>query len=175
MSNLRRGYLNSKEEGFYIMLEAALAYINGETEEGNIKLNNQKPDSMIEMFEKAGMFTTSSKRNLKTGITFIKKFLDETYNNLDQTTQKRLDKKTSTFNISYVDKYTAKKIERDINNKTKFAVIDRELFNDIIEDIAEVRCVNCHRNYEECELYKVLEDSLTPAEGEGNCPFSAKI
>lgn len=175
MNKFPRKYLNSKEEGYYLMLEVALAYINGETEEGGVKLNNQKLGNMIEMFEKAGMFTTTSKRNLKTGITFIRKFLDETYNNLDQTTQKRLDKKTNTFNISYVDKYTAEKIERDINNKTKFAVIDRELFNDIIEDIAEVRCVNCHKNYEKCELYKVLEDSLTPAEGNGNCPFSAEI
>ena len=93
---------------------------------------------MIEMFEKAGMFTTTSKRNLKTGITFIRKFLDETYNNLDQTTQKRLDKKTNTFNISYVDKYTAEKLERDINNKTKYAVIDRELFNDICNELSKV-------------------------------------
>ena len=108
-------------------------------------------------------------------VTFIKKFLKETYNNLDQTTQKRLDKKTNTFNISYVDKYTAEKLERDINNKTKYAVIDRELFNDIIEDIADVRCVNCHKNYEECSLYKVLEDSLTPAEGTGNCPYSCEL
>ena len=175
MNKFPRKYLNSKEEGYYIMLEVALAYISGETKETNIKIDNQKSDDMIEMFEKAGMFTTSSKRNLKTGITFIRKFLDETYNNLDQTTQKKVDKKTNTFNISYVDKYTAEKIERDINNKTKFAVIDRELFNDTIEDIAEVRCVNCHRNYEECELYKVLEDSLTPTEGNGNCPFSAEI
>ena len=89
MSNLRRGYLNSKEEGFYIMLEAALAYISGETEETDIELNNKKTVDMIEAFENAGMFTSSSKKNLKTGITFIKKFLKETYNNLDQTTQKR--------------------------------------------------------------------------------------
>ena len=175
MSNLRRGYLNSKEEGFYIMLEAALAYISGETKETDIELNNKKTGDMIETFENAGMFTSSSKKNLKTGITFIKKFLKETYNNLDQTTQKRLDKKTNTFNISYVDKYTAEKLERDINNKTKYAVIDRELFNDIIEDIADVRCVNCHKNYEECSLYKVLEDSLTPAEGTGNCPYSCEL
>ena len=157
------------------MLEAALAYISGETEETNIELNNKKTVDMIETFENAGMFTSSSKKNLKTGITFIKKFLKETYDNLDQTTQKRLDKKTKTFNISYVDKYTAEKLERDINNKTKYAVIDRELFNDIIEDIADVRCVNCHKNYEECSLYKVLEDSLTPAEGTGNCPYSCEL
>ena len=175
MSKLRRGYLNSREEGFYIMLVAALDHISGETEETDIELNNKKTVDMIEAFENAGMFTSSSKKNLKTGITFIKKFLEETYNNLDQTTQKRLDKKTKTFNISYVDKYTAEKIERDINNKTKYAVIDRELFNDIIEDIADVRCVNCHKNYEECSLYKVLEDSLTPAEGTGNCPYSCEL
>ena len=104
MNKFPRKYLNSKEEGFYIMLEAALAYISGGTEETDIELNNKKTVDMIEAFEKAGMFTTSSKRNLKTGITFIRKFLDETYNNLDKTTQKRLDKKTNTFNISYVDK-----------------------------------------------------------------------
>ena len=157
------------------MLETALDYISGGTEATDIELNNKKTVDMIEAFENAGMFTSSSKKNLKTGITFINKFLKETYNNLDQTTHKRLDKKTNTFNISYVDKYTAEKLERDINNKTKYAVIDRELFNDIIEDIADVRCVNCHKNYEECSLYKVLEDSLTPAEGTGNCPYSCEL
>ena len=53
MNKFPRKYLNSKEEGYYIMLEVALAYINGETEEGGVKLNNQKLDNMIEMFEKA--------------------------------------------------------------------------------------------------------------------------
>ena len=63
MSKLRRCYLNSKEEGFYIMLEAALAYISGETEETDIELNNKKTVDMIEAFEKDGMFTSSSKKN----------------------------------------------------------------------------------------------------------------
>ena len=53
MSKLRRGYLNSKEEGFYIMLEAALAYISGGTEETDIELNNKKTVDMIEAFENA--------------------------------------------------------------------------------------------------------------------------
>ena len=37
MNKFPRKYLNSKEEGYYLMLEVALAYINGETEEGGIK------------------------------------------------------------------------------------------------------------------------------------------
>ena len=42
MNKFPRKYLNSKEEGFYIMLEAALAYISGGTEETDIELNNKK-------------------------------------------------------------------------------------------------------------------------------------
>ena len=38
MNKFPRKYLNSREEGFYIMLEAALAYISGGTEETDIEL-----------------------------------------------------------------------------------------------------------------------------------------
>lgn len=168
MSKLPRKYLNAKEEGYFLMLAAALAYINGETEETD-------KDNMIERYSKAGMLTSTSKKNLKTGITFIKKFLEETYNNLDHTTQKRLEKKTTTFNIVFTDKYTANKLNRELSNKMKYVVMERELFNEIIEDIATVKCVNCKNNYEECSLYKCLEDSLTPGLGENNCPYSCNL
>lgn len=102
MSKLPRKYLNAKEEGYFLMLAATLAYINGETEETD-------KDNMIERYSNAGMLTSTSKKNLKTGITFIKKFLEETYNNLDHTTQKRLEKKTTTFNIVFTDKYPLEK------------------------------------------------------------------
>ena len=42
MNKFPRKYLNSKEEGFYIMLEAALAYISGGTEETALELTNHK-------------------------------------------------------------------------------------------------------------------------------------
>lgn len=167
MSKLPRKYLNSKEEGYFLMLAAALAYINGETEETD-------KDNMIERYSNARMLTSTSKKNLKTGITFIKKFLEETYNNLDHTTQKRLEKKTTTFNIVFTDKYTANKLNRELSNKMKYAVIKRELFDEIIEDACQ-RCVNCKKDYESCELYKCLEDSLTPCNSEGNCPYSCEL
>ena len=47
MNKFPRKYLNSKEEGFYIMLEVALAYISGGTEETDIELNNKKTVDMI--------------------------------------------------------------------------------------------------------------------------------
>ena len=62
MSKLSRGYLNSREEGFYIMLEAALAYISGGTEETDIELNNKKTVDMQETYENVGMITTTSKK-----------------------------------------------------------------------------------------------------------------
>ena len=37
MNKFPRKYLNSKEEGYYLMLEVALAYINGETTKHQIK------------------------------------------------------------------------------------------------------------------------------------------
>ena len=47
MNKFPRKYLNSKEEGYYLMLEVALAYINGETEEGGVKSNSLHPQLYI--------------------------------------------------------------------------------------------------------------------------------
>lgn len=169
MSGLRRGYLNTKEEDMYLMLVVVMLYVSGDT-------NLTKKDNIIERFSSSGMLTKSSQKNLKTGLTFIAKFLKETYENLDKTTQSKIDKKSYNFNLKFTDSYTSEKLDRDVDKKLEYAVIKRDLFNGIIEDIAQVRCVNCNKSYQECEWYLILEDSLKESSGEKkNCPFACDL
>lgn len=145
MSLLRRGYLNTKEEDMYLMLVVVMLYVNGDT-------NLTKKDNIVDRFSSSGMLTRSSQKNLKTGLTFISKFLKETYENLDKSTQSRIDKKSYNFNLKFTDSYTSEKLDRNLDDKLKYVVIERTLFDEIIEDIAQVRCVNCNKSYKECEM-----------------------
>lgn len=169
MSLLRRGYLNTKEEDMFLMLIVVMLYVNGDT-------NLTKKDNIVDRFKSSGMLTKYSQKNLKTGLTFISKFLKETYENLDKSTQSRIDKKSYNFNLKFTDSYTSEKLDRNLDDKLKYAVIERTLFDEIIEDIAQVRCVNCNKSYKECELYSVLEDSLKVCDGEKkNCPYACDL
>ena len=140
------------------------------------KYEGSTDNGLLETFEEGKMLTPSSKRNYKTGITYINKFLEETYNNLDKQTQDKIYKKTEKFLLKFVDNYEYQKFQRDINNKNKYAAIEREEFEDLIEDIAEVRCKNCNKDYRECKLYNVLDESLKLEEGiKGNCKYSCDL
>ena len=83
---------------------------------------------------------------------------------------------SSLCNLKFVDKYGIEKFERDIEDKNKYAAIERETFEELIEDIAEVRCKNCNRDYKTCKLYNVLDESLRLEEGEkDNCKYSCDL
>lgn len=166
---MARKYLNKREENYYLMLACLMLFIHGEYEGSTDK-------GLLEVFEESKMLTPSSKRNYKTGITYIKKFLNEVFESLDQPTKEKIIKKTEKFNLKFVDKYGIEKFERDIEDKNKYAAIERETFEDLIEDIAEVRCKNCNRDYKTCKLYNVLDESLRLEEGEkDNCKYSCDL
>ena len=93
MEKLKRQYLNSKEENFYMMAKVMSMLLNGSTDctEGG--------DSMLQTFEKTGMLTKDTKRSLKMCMTYLDKFLGETYFLLDDREQKKITKKTLGFNL----------------------------------------------------------------------------
>lgn len=166
---MNRKYLNKREENYYLMIACLMLFAHG-------KYEGSTDNGLLETFEEGKMLTPSSKRNYKTGITYINKFLEETYNNLDKQTQDKIYKKTEKFLLKFVDNYEYQKFQRDINNKNKYAAIEREEFEDLIEDIAEVRCKNCNKDYRECKLYNVLDESLKLEEGiKGNCKYSCDL
>ena len=80
------------------------------------------------------------------------------------------------FDYKLIDDYTVKKLLRDVNDHIKYAVIEREKLEDVLVDIAEVRCVGCKSDYRGCAIYKLLDDISTPYLGEEpNCPYAADL
>ena len=163
----KRKYLNRIEENYFLMTACLMLFINGQSEGCNDK-------GMLKEYEDNKMFSSSTHKNFKLGMTYIKKFLQETFDNLDKPTQDRIKKKTNKFLIKFINQYEYNKFQREINDKNKYAVLEREEFEEIIEDIAEVRCVNCTKEYCDCNIYPVLDYSLK-LEGNGtekNCKYA---
>lgn len=169
MEKLKRSYLNSKEENFYMMAKVMSMLLNGDTDttEGN--------ESIVQAFEKAGMLTGNTKKSLKLSMTYLNKFLTETYLLLDDKEQRKINKKTLGFNLKFIDNYEAEKLNRNIADKKKYVSIERDLFEDIT-DILGQECVNCNKDYRKCNLYDVFEDTLTVGNGEcKNCKYACKL
>lgn len=169
MEKLKRQYLNSKEENFYMMAKVMSMLLNGSTDctEGG--------DSMLQTFERTGMLTKDTKRSLKMCMTYLDKFLGETYFLLDDREQKKITKKTLGFNLKFINDYEAEKLNRDIADKKKYVSIKRELFEEVA-DILGQECVNCTEDYRKCNLYDVFEDTLTVGNGEcKNCKYACRL
>ena len=80
------------------------------------------------------------------------------------------------FDYKLIDDYSVKKIMRDLNDHIQYAIIEREKFEDVLEDIAQVRCVGCEKDYRKCPIYSLLDDISTPYCGEQpNCPYAADL
>lgn len=169
MEKLKRQYLNSKEENFYMMAKVMSMLLNGSTDctEGG--------DSMLQTFERTGMLTKDTKRSLKMCMTYLDKFLGETYFLLDNREQKKITRKSLGFNLKFINDYEAEKLNRDIADKKKYVSIKRELFEEVA-DILGQECVNCTKDYRKCNLYDVFEDTLTVGNGEcKNCKYACKL
>lgn len=169
MEKLKRSYLNSKEENFYMMAKVMSMLLNGSTDctEGG--------DSMLQTFERTGMLTKDTKRSLKMCMTYLDKFLGETYFLLDDREQKKITKKTLGFNLKFINNYEAEKLNREITDKKKYVSIKRELFEEVA-DILGQECVNCTKDYRKCNLHDVFEDTLTVGNGEcKNCKYACRL
>lgn len=171
MSNLRREYLNAEEKNVYLISKAFIQLLNGER-----NLKGKITNEVWVEWGKRGMMTPSMQKNIKLVKTYLNKFCYEIEENLNEKENKKLAKQLEKFDYKLIDDYTVTKLMRDINNNIKYAVIEREKFNDVLEEIAAVRCVGCTTDYRECAIYKLLDDICTPYCGEEpNCPYSARL
>ena len=168
---LKRGYLNVEERNFYMVAKAFIQYIEGER-----NLENKRTNEVWIEWERRGMISAEMSKNLKLVRKYIKKFCYELEENLDYSEKKRLSKQLMKFDYKLIDDYTFKKLLRDIENKMKYVVMERDKFVNIIEDIAQVRCVGCTSDYKNCAIHKALEDINTPYLGEEpNCPYACNL
>ena len=171
MGNLKREYLNSEEKNVYMICKAFVQMLNGER-----NLEHKITNEVWVEWEKRGMITPNMKKNIKMVNTYLRKFCYEIEENLSEYELKRLNKQLEKFDYKLIDDYTVKKLMRDINDRMKYIVIEREKFLDILEDIAAVRCVGCTNSYQDCVIYKALDDISTPYLGEEpNCPYAADL
>jgi hypothetical protein len=171
MSNLKREYLNAEEKNFYMVSKAFIQMLNGER-----NLENKITDEIWVEWQKRGMITPGMQKNIKLVHTYLKKFCYELEENLSESELKRLNKQLEKFDYKLIDDYTVKKILRDIKDHIRYAIIDREKFEPVLEDIAAVRCCGCTTDYRECAIYKMLDDISIPYLGEQlNCPYAADL
>lgn len=171
MAKLKRTYLNTEEKNFYMISKAFIQTIDGQR-----NLNNRITEEIWSEWEKRGMITPDMRKNLKLVRTYLKKFCYEIEENLDDVELKKLNKQLMKFDYKLIDDYTVKKLMRDINDRLKYVVMERDKFIDVIEDIAQVRCVGCNDDYKTCSIYKALDDISTPYLGEKiNCPYAADL
>lgn len=172
MKKLKRGYLNRDESNTIMCIMAVMQQLEG------LRSISGRPSEipMWEDWTKRGMMTPEAKKCLKMGHTYIKKFIDEMLQSLDKEEVQKISKKLEKFDYRLIDDYTLQKVHRDINDHFKYAVMDRENFNNIIEDMAQVTCVGCTKDYRKCALHKVYEDILLPGLGEQpNCPYACNL
>ncbi len=147
-----------------------------QTIEGQRNLDNKITSDIWVEWSKRGMITPGMQKNLKLVHTYLKKFCYEIEENLNSHELSKLNKQLMKFDYKLIDDYTVKKLLRDVNDHIKYAVIEREKLEDVLVDIAEVRCVGCKADYRECAIYKLLDDISTPYLGEEpNCPYAADL
>ena len=172
MGKLKRDYLNDNEENFYMLIKSLMQVVDGSRND-----TGSRYDEMLwDRWMKSGMMTPEMKKNLKCAYTYLGKFTDELYENLDDRQQNKLDKRLSKYEIKLVDDFKVQKLLRDISDRYKYAVIERDNFNDIMVDIAQVRCVGCEDDYRNCEICRVFDDMCIPYSGEKkNCPFASDL
>lgn len=162
---MKRRYLNSQEENFFMMMASVELFIKGKT--------HLQKSNYIDELEKRGMLTKESKKQLKMATTYMNKFLNSMYEELDEPTQKRIQKRLQKFEFKVVDDFQLKRILRTARDRIQDVVLERETFEDIIEDIAECNCKDCTKGYEGCKIYKVLDEALIDKPGiEINCPYA---
>lgn len=168
---LKRDYLNLEETNFYMLTKAFIQTIQGER-----SMQGKPLGDLWEDWKSRGMITPTMQRNIKTALTNLKKFCYELEENLSEAENKKLEKKLMKFDYRLIDDPTLRKIHRDMTDFMQYAVMERNLFDPILEDIVAVRCVGCTCNYEKCPLYKLLDDIEQPRVGEeSNCPYAVNL
>ncbi|MCS0824872.1 DUF5651 domain-containing protein [Cytobacillus firmus] len=169
-----RDYLNSNERNQFMVLQSILQLIEGVRNDGT---NGPKISTMLEDWTKRNNMSKEEHRNLKTAETYLSKFLKSVYNRLSKKEQSVINKKIANFDFKLIDDYTLKQVNRDIADRFVNAAVPRELFNNWCEEIMNVKCNGCTRDWNTCALHQVFEDNFIPESGYDykNCKYAYKI
>jgi hypothetical protein len=168
-----RDYLNASEKNQFMVLQSIVQMVDGLRNSG---VDGPKISSMLEDWSKRNNMTKEEHKNLKTSETFLRKFLASVYDRLSPKDQEAIKKKLIKFDFKLVDDFTMKQINRDISDRFVNAAVPREQFYKWCEEIMNVKCNGCTKDWNTCDLHQVFEENFVPESGFDckNCKFAYK-
>lgn len=169
-----RDYLNANEKNQFLVILSIIQLIEGKRNKGK---DGPKIITMLEEWTKKNNMSKEEHKNLKTAETFLRKFATSVYDRLSPKDQEIIDKKISKFDFKLVDDYTMKKIDRDISDRFVNAAVPRMQFYTWCEEIMNVKCNGCTKDWNTCDLYEVFENNFVPESGFNceNCKFAYNL
>lgn len=142
----KKDYLTSNEQ-LEVMILIALKDVIGK---------------MVTSWSERKAFYDDESKNLKTSFTYLGKFLDSIYSRLDDKELERLNRKLSMNAVRLYDNYEIEKKENKIKNVySKFTLTSSEWY-EFCEEIMNVRCKDCENCWQNCNLYKLLDENNAP-------------
>lgn len=160
-----RDYLNANERNQFMSIMATMQSIQGvRTIDGSAP----KIQTMREDWSGRNNLSKEEHKNLKMAETYLKKFIEGVYGRLNPKEQQQIAKKIMKFDYRLIDDFTLKQIYRDIQDRMTNAVVPREQFHDWCEQIMDIHCNGCKKDWSTCSLYQVFDENFIP-ESSFNC------
>lgn len=178
--SIKRGYLKHDEMNNFLVIHVMSQLISGRK-----KAPTAKPtDTITPMWEEwseRGIMTKEQKKNLKTAFTYLRKFVDDVFdNNLDIKTKDNIVRKSANWAFRLMDDYTVQKLYAMLDRQKDICITTDE-FYDLLESKMHLTCNGCTKNRCECEFHTFLESKFVPpmnerlkGEDEINCEYAYK-
>lgn len=154
-----KDYLNTKEKNQFMVILSILQLLEGVRNTG---VDSPKVETILKEWTQRDNMTKEEHKSLKTAETYLKKFATSVYERLDPKEQKVIRKKLTKFDFKLVDDFTLKQIYRDMSDRMVNAVLPRQQFYTWCEEIMNVKCKNCTKDWKTCELHHSFEYNFVP-------------
>ena len=173
---VKRGYLNREEVNIFIMLATTHQLLLG------YRSLDGKSDGIpaVEKLLKNQMITKEQAKNLRTAITYQRKFLESFIeDNLDRKTKETMAKRLVKWEMRVVDDYQVQKLDNLLKKKADVNLTMDE-FLGLVDGKLYAECKGCTRSRNECKLRDFYEEKFIPpvehwVDGEGdacNCEYA---
>jgi hypothetical protein len=169
-----KDYLNKIETSQFMVMNSVLQSVLGIINTG---VDGPKLKTMREDWAKRGNLTKEEHRYLKMTETYMEKAVMSIYNRLSPKQQEQIQKKLFKYQFQLVDEYTFQKMSRDAQDKIQYAVMLRPQFYDWCDEIMQVKCNGCTKDWNTCDLHQVFDYNFVPESGFDctNCKYAYSL
>lgn len=134
----------------------------------------QNLSEMIDSWEKRKAIDTTEAKNLKLSRTYLTKFLQSLFNRTNKKELDKLNRKMKVNTVRLYDKFQLDQLNREIDGAYARTTLDSEQYCTFCEEIMDVRCNGCDKDWKTCDLYNLFDSTLAPEPGcnKANCKYS---